>query len=247
MRLSKKIYIPALISLLIGGMAFYLWNDTRFLIVKSTQLVVETAPLHPNLRAEIEARAAGKLRGAQGKNILSLSLQKVRENILTDVWIDSVLIAREFPHKITVTAKIKDILFIYIDHRGRILPVTEKGQLLNPISFAHAPDVPVIRNASIVKNAQTLTKVIALFKMIPQDGTLSQRDIAEIDWSPVGGLKVELVHGEEGDIVLGTNDVRLKVKRVASVLKYLESQKQKWRVIDASFSKKVLVRLRKHS
>jgi cell division septal protein FtsQ len=247
MRISKKIFIPVLLVLLLAGTGFYLWNDNYFFVVKATRLTMEPAPLHASLRTEIEQRAKSKLKAVEGQNIFSMSLQKLRENILTDVWIESVVIEREIPQEIKVRAKIKDVLFIYIDGKNRILPVTEKGQLLNPIAFAQAPDVPVIRNPAVIKNVETLSKVIALYKAIPREGVLNQRDIAEVDWSPVGGLRVELVHSEDGDVILGASDVRLKIKRVASVLKYLESQKQKWRVIDASFSKKVLVRLRKHS
>jgi len=247
MRFSKKIFFPLLCLGLLASAGAWLWNDTRFFIVKATRLTMEPAPLETSLRDEIEQRVRGKLATLQGRNLWRLSLEKLRENILSDVWIESVVIERQFPQQISVHAKIKDVIFIYVDGRGRVLPVTPKGQLLNPISFAQAPDVPVIHNPEIIRNSETLAKVIELYAAIPSEGAITQASIAEIDWSPTGGLKVGLVRGENGDIILGASDVRVKVKRVTNVLKYLESQKQKWRVIDASFSKKVLVRLRKHS
>jgi hypothetical protein len=46
-------------------------------------------------------------------------------------------------------------------------------------------------------------------------------------------------------VVLGEDSLNTKVERVAQVLNYLSAEQIKGRVIDASFSKKVLVRLRK--
>lgn len=248
MRITKKIYIPLIFALSLVGAGVFLWTDEYFFAVKTTDVQVEAAPLHVSLHQEIELRAKDRLKSAAlGKNIWSLSLQKIRENILTDVWIESVVIERALPQKITVRVKIKPVLFVHVDSRGKIFPITEKGQLLNPVSLAQTPDVPVIRSSTVVKSADILSKIIELYKMIPSEGALTQKDIAEIDWSSVNGMKVELVRSEDGEVILGLSDVRTKAKRVANVLKYLESQKQKWRVIDASFSKKVLVRLRKHS
>jgi len=251
MRLSKKIVIPLFFAVVLLATAA-VWNDDYFFAVKEVELQLEPSPLHRMLQVDVRKRIMSKLDTARDKNIWQVPLQKLRENILSDVWIESATIERDLPQKIRVEVKIKEVVFVYVDKRGRLLPVSEKGQLLNPIEFDHTPDVPVIRNADVVNSAGTLATVIELFRNLPREGLLSQQNVAEIDWSPVSGLKVELVSRpnstiEDGKIILGIDQVHLKAKRVANVLKYLESQKQKWRVIDASFSKKVLVRLRKHS
>ncbi len=89
-------------------------------------------------------------------------------------------------------------------------------------------------------------KVLTLYNDIPSIGLLKKENRASVDFDSITGLSVTLV---EDSIVVhfGHQDVEAKSLQVLRVTDYLQSQKQKARVIDASFSKKVLVRLRKRS
>jgi cell division protein FtsQ len=143
--------------------------------------------------------------------------------------------------------QLKPVVLVYFEGKKRMRAVTEDGSILPPMDLAYAPDVPLVRNSIFLKNEDARKKMLQLYLLVPNEGVISKSEVAEVDWNEAHGLVLEMSRGAEGEIVLGHGDVHLKAKRVANVLKYLESQNQKWRVIDASFAKKVLVRLRKHS
>ena len=78
---------------------------------------------------------------------------------------------------------------------------------------------------------------------MPNEGLLSHESISEINV----GKKEEiwLTHLQTKSwIKLGDENTAIKSARVAKVLEYLDHNNLKGRVIDADFSKKVLVKLR---
>lgn len=244
---SKKTlyYVLAVVAFL--GIGIGLYTDTTILIVNTVKIDLQQSGIHPNVQNDVRNRILGKLNSFRKQNILAVPIGRIQQQILSDVWVDSVTIERSYPDKLEVRVTLKNVVFVYLDKRGRFLPLSEQGQLLNPIEPAMVPDVPLIRNSEIIKNPELLRQILTLFKEIPREGLFSQESIAEVDWSKSEGLVVENADVEGGRIVLGKDKVHAKAARITTVLKYLESQNQKWRVIDASFKKKVLVRLRKHS
>lgn len=244
---TKKILMWTVLAIVFVGMGAVLYTDTSVLAVRTVVIDMEGDDLHKSVRKSVHDRIMHKLESFKGVNILSVPIERIQQHILSDVWVESVVIERGYPDRLKVAARLKSVVFVYLDKRGRFLPVSAQGQLLNPVDPEHAPDVPYIRNAEIIKNPELLKQILSLYAEIPTDGVFSKTTIAEVDWSKSVGLIVESASADGGRIVLGKDRVHLKAARVQSVLKYLESQKQKWRVIDASFTKKVLVRLRKHS
>lgn len=229
------------------GIGVGLYTDRTLLVVNDFKIDLRQSGVHPVVQKEVRDRISGKLKSFHKQNILAVPISRIQQNILSDVWVESVTIERGLPDQLIVRVQLKDVVFVYLDKRGRFLPLSEQGQLLNPVDPAFVPDVPLIRNAEIIKNPELLKQLLVLFKEIPVDGVFSQKTIAEVDWTSSEGLIVENDDVDGGRIVLGKDKVRTKSARITNVLKYLESQNQKWRVIDASFKKKVLVRLRKQS
>jgi len=73
---------------------------------------------------------------------------------------------------------------------------------------------------------------------------LQAKNISEIFYSKKEGFKIFL-KGVATEVRMGDSDFGPKISRVEKVLSYLDSQNVKGRVIDARFSKKVVVRVRK--
>lgn len=244
---SKKIIYYTLALVVFVGIGLGIYTDNTTLIVNNVKIDLQESGAHPVVQKEVRDRISSKLKAFHKQNILAVPIARIQQNILSDVWVDSVTIERSFPDRLKVRVQLKKVVFVYLDKRGRFLPLSEQGQLLNPMDPAFVPDVPLVRNAEIIKNPELLKKILVLFKEIPSEGLFSQKTIAEVDWSASEGLMVENDDIGGGRIVIGKDKVRAKSARITNVLKYLESQNQKWRVIDASFKKKVLVRLRKQS
>jgi cell division septal protein FtsQ len=244
---SKKVLGICVITLGFMAVVTGLYWDNYFFIVKKTKVNFLPATVNASIKEEAEQKAQLVLKKLEAQNIWRLNIEDVRDELMENSWIDTASVERDLPDGLRVEMKFKTIVFLYSDRQQRLLPVSSDGSLLGPVPVELAPDVPLIRNAKLVLNKEVLQRVIKFYRQIPQEGLISPRNISEVDWSDAEGFKVELNHSDEGFIVLGTENVSMKAKRVESVLKYLESQKQRWRVIDASFSKKVLVRLRKRS
>ncbi len=246
MRTKKFLYYSLMLFTLLG-ITVLLYTDRTVLVVNNFKIELGQSAIHPVIQKEVHDRILRRLKAFHKQNILAVPIARIQQNILSDVWVDSVNIERSFPDQLQVRIQLKNVVFVYLDKRGRFLPLSEHGQLLNPVDPAVVPNVPLVRNAEIIKNPELLKQILLLFQEIPGEGLFSQKTIAEVDWTPSEGLIVENNGVDGGRIVLGKNKVRTKSARITNVLKYLESQNQKWRVIDASFKKKVLVRLRKQS
>ena len=244
---SKKILWFLVFIAIVVASSIGVFTDSHFLIVNDVNIVVDKTDLDKSVKKQVHDRIMNKMHAFEKVNILSVPIERIQQQILSDVCVDSVVIERNFPDQLKVSVRLKKVVLVYLDSRGRFLPISQEAQLMNPVSPEQVPDVPVVRNSEIIKNPNLLKQILILYQKIPRSGVFSQQSIAEVDWSKSEGLIVESANAEGGRIVLGKDEVPLKSARVTNVIKYLESQKQKWRVIDASFTKKVLVRLRKHS
>lgn len=246
MEFKKILWFLVFIAIVVAS-SIGVFTDSHFLIVNDVNIVVDKTDLDKSVKKQVHDRIMNKMHAFEKVNILSVPIERIQQQILSDVWVDSVVIERNFPDQLKVSVRLKKVVLVYLDSRGRFLPISQEAQLMNPVSPEQVPDVPVVRNSEIIKNPNLLKQILILYQKIPRSGVFSQQSIAEVDWSKSEGLIVESANAEGGRIVLGKDEVPLKSARVTNVIKYLESQKQKWRVIDASFTKKVLVRLRKHS
>jgi cell division septal protein FtsQ len=244
---SLKIFIGlSLISLTMMLSYLFFWDQSLF-VFKNLELSVQGETWHPQLLQDHQKKWSVRLLAHKNKNLWHVPLKTMNADLLQDPSVLSVSVERVWPQGVRIQIRLKPILFVFFEGKKTVRPITEDGHLLSSIAIALAPDVPFVRNRELIKKSESLKTMISLFLLIPDEGSISKVEVAEVDWNLSSGLMLEMSSGVEGQIVLGHKDVTNKCKRVANVLKYLESQNQRWRVIDASFAKKVLVRLRKHS
>ncbi len=229
-------------------MTAYIFHfDQTIFAFHDVQVSVTGDQWHPEMLRQTQVKWLVRFLAYKDKNLWQVPLKEIRRNLLEDPSVQSVSVERVWPDRVEVKLLLKTVVLVFFEGKKRVRAATEDGSLLPLMDLVHAPDVPFVRNSIFLKNEIVRKKIIEHYQLIPNEGVISKSEVAEIDWSDAQGLVLEMSDGVEGEIVLGHGDVYLKAKRVANVLKYLESQNQKWRVIDASFAKKVLVRLRKHS
>ncbi len=244
---SLKIFIGfSLISLTMMLSYLFFWDQSLF-VFRNLEISVQGETWHPKLLQEAQKKWSVRLLAHKNKNLWHVPLKTINANLLQDPGVASVSVERVWPQGVRIQVQLKPILFVFFEGKKTVRPITADATVLNSIPIALAPDVPFVRNRELTKKSEQLKVMIAMFLLIPDAGSISKVEVAELDWNLSSGLMLEMSSGVEGQIVLGHKDVTNKCKRVANVLKYLESQNQRWRVIDASFAKKVLVRLRKHS
>jgi cell division protein FtsQ len=198
----------------------------------------------------LKDRVANSLQKFKGQNIWNVDLAALKAAVVGDEWVKDVLISRSFPNEIRVSIRQKNPVLLLIGQQGDFFPVTDNGRLLHALPSGALPDVPILRGETFSNSdgasADRRANAVKFILGVSDKGILSRRNISEMTWTTEDGYTLTLIQPKI-EVKLGDDDIDMKAMRVAQVLSYLSINHLKGRVIDASFSKKVLVRLRKGS
>jgi cell division septal protein FtsQ len=244
--LIKKILIFQIPIIIVAFMGWSLRGESDFFKIKEVPIEVEFAQDQSALIESLKPKISQSLNALKGVSIWKVSLKDVQKNLLSNSWIEQVELHRTFPNKISAFIRFVPISFLFVDNKNRIFPVTENGVKLGKTKPTLVPVAPILRNNNIMKDEAILKKMISLLDEVPSIGDLKKENRGSINYSQANGLTLTLIAGEE-IVHFGEVDISTKALQILRVLDYLKSQKQKARVIDASFTKKVLVRPRKRS
>lgn len=192
----------------------------------------------------LRQRLGAVTRKFEKKRIWEIDLGEVRTSIVRDEWVKDVLIWRSLPNEIKIRIRPKTPVVMLVSERGEFYPITEDGSLLSVVSIDRLPDVPVLRGAEFFEGQSERVRAVNFVMSLPDEGALNRRNISEVGWTKDAGYSLTLIQPKV-EVKLGEEQIELKVMRVNQVLNYLSIHQLRGRVIDASFSKKVLVRLRK--
>ncbi len=194
--------------------------------------------------AQLKDRIEASVKPLNGKRIWEIDLDDVRTTLVRDEWVKDILISRALPNELRVRVSPKNAVLLLVNKKGEFVPVTDDAELLNPLPLSVIPDVPLLRGEIFGSDLDRRKAAVEFVGELDTQGVLSRRNVSEIAWTNEDGFVLTLIHPKV-EVKLGESKVDLKVLRVAQVLNYLSANNLKGRVIDASFSKKVLVRLRK--
>ncbi len=188
-------------------------------------------------------RLKKKLTRFNGENLWNIDLQSVGEIANSESWVASIEIYRRYPQTLRLEVRVKPSVAIFMNSQGEFHLLSQDGTLMPKIDEMKAPKLPVIQDSKIIKNEKTKSRIAKLLSEMPATGELSLESIADIT---IGSKdEIWLSHIQTKSLIkLGDENIAIKSARVAKVLEYLEHKNLKGRVIDADFSKKVLVKLR---
>lgn len=193
----------------------------------------------------IRASLAAQMHVYEGRFFWEIPLEKVFAMATADKRVKKVSVYREFPSKVRLVIEPHTPVLSYLGRDGRIYPVARDATLLPAVAPNEAPDLPLLRGEELRDEPGLRERAIELLGSIPDDGgPLRKKTVSEILFTPKDGFKI-FVSGFGSEVKMGDTDFGPKVSRVQKVLSYLDSQNIKGRVIDARFSKKVVVRVRK--
>lgn len=245
--------------LLLAGFIFSLFSVTIWSVTQNDwfrlkEIVVEEMNSRDHFESEVTESAEFKDLGQKiresvsehfGQWLWRVSLNEVERLALQDIRVASVHVQRWFPNKIEIQLKRRKAILGLITQDG-VLPISVDATLLNRIDVSEAYQFPILRGQIFRKSIESRKKVIALFEQIPREGLFSHAEISEIQYDKKEGYRF-LLNRSQMQVLLLDEQVRQRSSRVEKVLRYLESQSIKGRVIDARLSKKVVVRLRNDS
>ncbi|MEQ1876675.1 MAG: FtsQ-type POTRA domain-containing protein [Bdellovibrionia bacterium] len=185
-----------------------------------------------------------KLARFKGREIWNVDVGEIAASVHDLSWIRGVSVRRVFPNTIRLDIDAKPVSAVVVTDAGKLVPISTDSSLLPPLPATKFPDVPIVRDRRILRDQKLRSLTVQLLRELPADGLLSAKNIAEVSSDHDDQFWLSLI--EDGlQIKIGIENVPLRAARVEKVLEYLRSNQLQARVIDADFSKKVVVKLRK--
>lgn len=172
--------------------------------------------------------------------------EKLNQLLRDKNWIKTFRLRRIWPNQVKLDIAVEEISFVLINEKGKVFPIVESGKLLEPIPLSLVPDMMILRGKALAESLVLRQKAYRFFSQIPREGLFSQKTISTIEYKKGEGFLATLLQSPV-IVMLGEGRALAKAKRVNQILEYFSSRGTEGRVIDARFSKKVLVKLRKDS
>lgn len=241
-----KIIISVIaVPTVVAGIFFSLHESGFFNLQNATVEFVGTeAGKHPHFFAEGEEELKQQVEKFRGTSLWKLNLKLISAELERFAWIDDFQVVRSWPASLKILVTPKPVRFIYLSAKGEMIPIVGDGDWLKPVTAKNSPDVAFLRGPQFAMSKELMKKTVEMIKDIPESGSFSRANIAEIHHSQKDGYWLSLI--DQGiKVKMGEDNFALKSARVSQVLDYVESRQIDVRVIDADLSKKVLVKLRK--
>lgn len=237
----KKIFLALSVCLFLIIAVLSLLGDRQWFQVQEIPVKVQAGVGDPLLAEFLLAGIREQVLPYLNKSIWEVPIREINAIAQNEPWVKEVSIQRTLPNKVVVEVIPKQTLGVYLDAKGKFRPIEEDGSLLAVIPSKVSPDVPMVLGQKILISREARQEVVQLLKALPEKGVLERANVKEIHYKEAG---VQLrLYDPPSEIILGHDDFHSRLNRVQHVVEYLKAQKLSGRIIDATFSKKVLVRL----
>ena len=217
---------------------FSKWIRVSDIQITSSQ-IEEKEQLIKELNQEVKALI--------GSWIWQVSIEKLNQKIQKHPKVEEVQILRLWPNKFQIRLLSDKPILLWMKNSNTFYPVTQKGSFLYPVSLSSTPNLPILRGSIFFKNQNFRKKAIQIYRYLPQKGFFSQKNISEISYSNKDTSFYLHLTYVASKIRIGKNLSEFRPDRVENVLRYLKQKQIKWRVMDARYSKKVVVSLVKNN
>lgn len=239
----KILFTFGSLSLIVGASVYFLEKE-KFFSISDISIEMEDAShftksiAFQNLKLDLAEQVA-KYRDT---SLLKLSAKQAAKNIEALGWVESVHIQKIFPSHLKVSLKAKEYIALFQNEKSEFFPMTADAELLQAIDITKAPDLPLVVLRKSQNEQKLKTLAVQVLQALPKKSYLRADNVLEI------GLDGEdlflLLKKPDLQVLLGSDNLPIKLARVEKVLEYLEDRELQGRVISADFSQKVVVKLR---
>lgn len=185
------------------------------------------------------------LNKSRGTPIWKISLLDIKEKMAEFPQVRNLQVQKLWPDGLEVNYSLPRLKVIYQTNDNQYKLLADDGNWFGPVKWSRLPGLPWVRGEWIIKFPDLKENLLSLLQQLPQKGTLALDQISDIQFNQLDGFLVTMLKSGQ-QVRFGTDNFDIKSLRVAQVLEYLQNRSLESRVIDANFSKKVLVRLRNH-
>ncbi|MCB0419771.1 MAG: FtsQ-type POTRA domain-containing protein [Bdellovibrionales bacterium] len=165
------------------------------------------------------------------------------DQLKKDQRVKDVQAIKRFPNTVLFRLEPRRPVGLILDEKGFLYPVGADGGLLPRLDLGRVPDLPLIRGTQFMESVELRKKLVEHLQILPSEGLFSLSNISELHRKSNGEYEIHLMD-PIAYVNIAPQDFEYKVSMVIRVLEYLKRHNLKSRVIDARFSKKVVVRLR---
>lgn len=185
-----------------------------------------------------------KLQRLLGQYVWSVDLENILNFIETDRRVKDAKVTRILPNTIRVIIEPRSAIATILGNESHVLfPIAADGKILPAVEASEAIDNPILRGEIFLKSEDLRKKAIDFLSVLPEAGSLSRASISEIYFDKIKGISLTLKKSGT-EVIIGNDDYKIRASEVSRVVHYLDSQQMVGRVIDARYSKKVVVKLR---
>lgn len=231
-----------LVAVLVAVVGLAAWIQPEYLKINEVMIAPDGA--EEVLFQQIRRTLWPQLKEIKGQYLWQPNLEKILKMIEGDQRVESVRINRRWPNHLEVKIRPHRAVLSLLRADGTFYPVAQDASLL-PASRDYL-DLPVLRGELFFKQSDLRTQALQLLSELPSQGPLQVRTVSEIKYDEGEGFSIFLV-ATGTQVRFGHEDYARRAVLVERVLGYLESHQMQARVIDARFSKKVVVQLRGRS
>jgi len=242
MKLKSVLVGLILFTVLLGSVNFLISSDIFDI---STILWERPETQYSEYYKSLQYQLDTKVEHVKGRPIWNVSIYDLEMDLKRISWIKSAHIYRQIPNKLVVQIEYKKIIANVVKDNSELQPIAGDSSFLEPAKISQGPAVPMLASEEFRKNKNLRFEAVSILSKLPEYGHLSQDTVSEVTWNGKKDFTL-LLKDSLAKVRLSSDNTEIKVARVNKVLNYLDQNQIKSRVIDANFSKKVVVKLRNH-
>jgi cell division septal protein FtsQ len=246
LKFSKRFFAVAFLVSSIGGAVRILYRPPAFLRVKEVAVM---SPLK-NLNEFDVVRLSGV---RKGDPLLTLSLSKVRADLLRYPWVKDVHLSKKIPARVLIWVEEQKPMALVsfpskppLEGAEKLYLVNEEGIIFKEAEPRDPKNLPTITGLQGDEGRDRLPQVIRLLKAVGESPSLNALGISEFHWDEKKGFSifteepcVRLDLGEFGaDVADWEEKLRLFGENWEAIRKTVASPK----VVDLSVDRKMIVK-----
>ncbi len=235
------IYGVLTVMLLSGGLAALLSSKVKVFQSHHIEVEIDSGPWSQEFLASFKKSVMNQLDPLRSQSIFTVNLNELSKKLKNDRRIQHISIQRILPHRMKLKMTLHKPIALLMGLQNELLSVSRDASILPPMG--EAIDLPILRGLNFHKEEKLRAQALEFLEQIPKTGFTGYNNISEIRFDKKSGYVLYLLpHGVQ--LHLGQSHFAQKINRAERVMNYLENQNMKYRVIDARFPKKIVVKLR---
>lgn len=180
-----------------------------------------------------------KLVGVEkGAHLLTVSLSRVRRNLLKDPWIEEVTLARVYPGRLMVS--LREQVPVALARTDGLYLVNRGGELFKRVEAGDPKNLPVITGLKGADRERILS-LIPIVDRFQDNEAIRPLGLSEIHWDEKKGVTLYTMRPVI-KVVLGTEQWESRLKKLGEILPEMGRREGRPLSVDLTYGKRIFVK-----